>query len=191
MPYTAILHFHTRVRSQFRCLFGQISTFSTFFGIKLAPLSQSKASTSPFVPRAGFLEPCSCFFTTFHQAFLASLSTSARNQEKHQKKRKNEVFFPSAIFFTEKHFIGCRYIYGRTLLTCTNDSPSKEVYSKFSPTILHLSGTSGHRGCIFTTLFLHIQTRQKHAGGSISTVCRCTCCPPKTMPLGRLHEKWE
>ena len=128
VPYTVVLHFHTRVRSHFRCLFGQISTFSTFFGIKLALSSQSKASTSPFVPRAGFLEPCSCFFKTFRQAFLVSLSTSARNQEKHPKKRKNKVFSPSAIFFTEKHFVGCRYIYSRTSLTCTNDSPSKEVY---------------------------------------------------------------
>ena len=128
MPYTAILHFHTQVRSHFRFLCGQISTFSTFFGVKLALSSQSKASTSPFVPRTGFLEPCSCFFKTFYQAFLASLSTSARNQEKHQKNAKMRFFSPSAIFFTEKHFIGCRYYYGRTFLTCTNNSPSKEVY---------------------------------------------------------------
>ena len=103
MPYTTILHFHTRVRSYFECLFGQISTFSTLFGIKSALLSQPKASTSPFVPRAGFLEPCSCFFKTFHQAFLASLSTSARNQEKHQKKRKNEVFFLQVLSFSQKN----------------------------------------------------------------------------------------
>ena len=128
MPYTAILHFRTRVRSHFRCLFGQISIFSTFCGVKLALLSQSKASTSPFVPRAGFLEPCGCFFKTLHQAFLASLSTSARNQEKYQKNAKMRFFFPSAIFFAEKHFVGCRYIYSRTSLTCTNDSPSKELY---------------------------------------------------------------
>ena len=32
----------------------------------------------------------------------------------------------------------------------------KGVFSKFSPTVSHLSDTSGHRGCIFTTLFLHI-----------------------------------
>ena len=102
--------------------------FFTFFGIKLALLSQSKASTSPFVPRAGFLEPCSCFFKTFHHTFLASVSTSARNQEKHQKNAKMRFFSQSAIFFAEKHFVGCRYIYGRTSLTCTIDSPSKEVY---------------------------------------------------------------
>ena len=119
---------YTHIRSHFGCLFGQISTFFTFFGIKLALLSQPKASTSPFVPRAGFLEPCSCFFKTFHHAFLASVSTSARNQEKHQKNAKMRFFSPSAIFFAEKHFVGCRYIYGRTSLTCTNDSPSKEVY---------------------------------------------------------------
>ena len=87
MPYTVVLHFHTRVRPRFGCLFGQIPVFSTFFGINLALLSQSKASTSPFVPRAGFLEPCSCVFKTFYQTFLASVSTSARNQEKHQKKQ--------------------------------------------------------------------------------------------------------
>ena len=128
MSYTVVLHFHTRVRSRFGCLFGQIPIFSTFFGIKLALLSQSKAPTSPFVPRAGFLEPCSCFFKTFYQTFLASVSTSARNQEKHQKNAKMRFFFPSAIFFAEKHFVGCRYNYSRTSLTCTNDSPSKEVY---------------------------------------------------------------
>ena len=128
MPYTVVLHFHTRVRSRFGCLFGQIPTFSTFFGIKLALLSQSKASISPFVPRPGFLEPCSCFFKTFYHTFLASVSTSARNQEKHQKNAKLRFFSPSAIFFAGKHFVGCRYIYSRTSLTCTNDSPSKEVY---------------------------------------------------------------
>ena len=128
MPYTVVLHFHTRVRPRFGCLFGQIPVFSTFFGIKLALLSQSKASTSPFEPRAGFLEPCSCFFKTFYQTFLASVSTSARNQEKHQKNAKMRFFSPNAIFFAEKHFVGCRYIYSRTSLTCTNDSPSKEVY---------------------------------------------------------------
>ena len=82
--------------------FCQISTFFTFFGIKLALFSQSKASTSPFVPRAGFLEPCSCFFKTFHHTFLASVSTSARNQEKHQKKRKNEIFFSKCYLFRRK-----------------------------------------------------------------------------------------
>ena len=67
----------------------------------------------------------------------------------------------------------------------------KGVFSKFSPTMSHLSDTFGHRGYIFTTLFLHIQTRQRHAVWTISIDCCCTCCPPKTMPLGRLHEKWE
>ena len=160
MPYTAILHFHTRVCSYFECLFGQISTFSILFGIKSALLSQPKASTPPFRPRVGFLEPRSCFFKIFHQVFLASLSTSARNQEKHQKNAKMRYFSPSAIFFTEKHFVGCRYICDKTSLTCTNDSPSKKsAFSKFSPTISHFSDTSGHKGCIFSTLFLHIQTR--------------------------------
>ena len=102
--------------------------FPPFFGVKLALLSQPKAAIPPFVPCAGFLEPCSCFFKTFHEVFLASLSTSARNQEKHQKNAKRGFFSQSAVFFAEKHFTGCRYIYGRTLLTCTNDSPSKEVY---------------------------------------------------------------
>ena len=32
----------------------------------------------------------------------------------------------------------------------------KGVFSKFSPTMSHLSDTSGHRGYIFTTLFLHV-----------------------------------
>ena len=95
----------------------QIGTFITIKGFNFAFRASCRLS------RAWQL-----LFKTFHHTFLASVSTSARNQEKHQKKHKNEVFFPSAIFFAEKHFVGCRYIYSRTSLTCTNDSPSKEVY---------------------------------------------------------------
>ena len=74
------------------------SIFSTFFGVKLALLSQLKAVIPPFVPCAGFLEPCSCFFKTFHQVFLASLSTSAGNQEKHQKNAKMGFFSKCYLF---------------------------------------------------------------------------------------------
>ena len=35
----------------------------------------------------------------------------------------------------------------------------KSGFSNFSPTMSHLSDTSGHRVYIFATLFLHIQTR--------------------------------
>ena len=61
--------------------------------------------------------------TKFSWLLLALVLETKKNTKKTQK-----FFSPSAIFFAEKHFIGCRYIYGRTLLTCTNDYPSKEVY---------------------------------------------------------------
>ena len=41
-------------------------------------------------------------FKTFHHTFLASVSTSGRNQEKHQKKHKNEVFFSKCYLFRRK-----------------------------------------------------------------------------------------
>ena len=95
----------------------QIGTFITTKGFNFAFRASCRLSRA--------LQLC---FQNFHHAFLASVSTSARNQEKHQKNAKMRFFSPSAIFFAQKHFVGCRYIYGRTSLTCTNDSPSKEVY---------------------------------------------------------------
>ena len=68
------------------------------------------------------------FHNTFCKVFLVPLSTSARNQEKHQKNAKMRFFRSIAIFFAEKHFIGCRYICDKTSLTCTNDSPSKKAH---------------------------------------------------------------
>ena len=91
-PYTACLHLYTCVRLCFGCLLGQISTFLHFSGTKSALLSQLKAKILPFVPCTRFLEPCSYFLSTFRKVFLVPLSTSARNQEKYQKKTQYEVF---------------------------------------------------------------------------------------------------
>ena len=121
MPYTAIWHFHTRVRSYFECLFVQISTFSTLFGIKSPLLPQPKASTSPFVPRALQL-----LFQNFPPSFPGFFELETKKNTK--KNAKMRFFSSSAIFSTEKHYIGCRYICGKTLLTCTNDSPLKSVH---------------------------------------------------------------
>ena len=75
-----------------------------------------------------FSSLAAAFYNTFHEVFLVPLSTSAQNREKHEKNAKSGFFHASAIFFTEKHFVGRRYIYNKTLLTCANDSPSKKVH---------------------------------------------------------------
>ena len=110
VPFWPNFHF-------FHIFWRQIGTFIT-----------TKGSNSAFRALRLLSRALQLLFKTFHQVFLASLSTSARNQEKHQKNAKMVFFSPSAIFFAEKHFIGCRYIYGRTSLTSTNDCPSKELY---------------------------------------------------------------
>ena len=75
-----------------------------------------------------FSSLAAAFYNTFHEVFLVPLSTSAQNHEKHEK-TQNQGFFTQVLsFFAEKHFVGCRYIYNKTLLTCTNDSPSKKVH---------------------------------------------------------------
>ena len=113
----------------FRCPLGQISTFLQFSGTKLALLSQPKARILHFVPRTSFLEPCSCFLQYFSQSFLGSTEHKCSKPRKTPKKNAKMRFFrKSAIFFAEKHFIGCRYICNKTSLTCTNESPSKKVH---------------------------------------------------------------
>ena len=77
-----------------------------------------------------FSSLAAAFCNTFHKVFLVPLSTSAQNHEKHQKNAKLGFSHASAIFFAEKHFVGCRYIYNKTLLTCTNDSRRKRCILK-------------------------------------------------------------
>ena len=127
--HTRLFHTSTQVYAcVFGCLFGQNSIFLQFSGAKSALLSQPKANYCLLCLAPAFSSLAAAFCNTFHKVFLVPLSTSAQNHEKHQKNAKLGFSHASAIFFAEKHFVGCRYIYNKTLLTCTNDSPSKKVH---------------------------------------------------------------
>ena len=127
---TLLFHTSTQVYACVSgCHFGQNSTFLQFSGARSALLSQPKAKLRPSVPRTSFLEPCSCFLQHFSRSFPGSAEHKCSKPRKTRKKRKIRVFSRKCyLFFTEKHFVGCRYIYNKTLLTCTNDSPSKNVH---------------------------------------------------------------
>ena len=109
-------------------LLGQISTFLQFSGTKSAIYHNQRSEYCLSCLVSAFSSLVAAFYNTFRKVFLVPLSTSARNQEKHQKNAKTRFFRSSAIFFAEKHFIGCRYICDKTSLTCTNDSPSKKAH---------------------------------------------------------------
>ena len=131
--------------------------FLQFSGTKLALLSQPKARILPLVPCTSFLKTCSCSLQHFSQSFPGSTEHKCSKPRKTTKNAKRRFFRSSAIFFAETHFIGCRYICDKNLTDLHQRFPvEKGAFSKFSPTKSHLSDTSGHRGCIFSTLFLHI-----------------------------------
>ena len=126
---TLLFHTSTQVYAcALKCLLGQTSTFLQFSGTKLALLSQPKARILPLVPCTSFLEPCSCFLQHFLQSFPGSTEHKCSKPRKTPKNAKMSFFRSSAIFFAEKHFIGCRYICDKTSLTCTNNSPSKKAH---------------------------------------------------------------
>ena len=131
---TLLFHTSTQVYAcVFGCLFGQNSIFLQFSGAKSALLSKlhfikKRQNYCLLCLAPAFSSLAAAFCNTFHKVFLVPLSTSAQNHEKHQKNAKLGFSHASAIFFAEKHFVGCRYIYNKTLLTCTNDSPSKKVH---------------------------------------------------------------
>ena len=127
-PYTAFSRFYTSVRLCFWVPFWSKFHFLQFSGARSALLSQPKAKLQPSVPRTSFLEPCSCFLQHFSRSFPSSAEHKCSKPRKTRKNAKSGFFHASAIFFAEKHFVGCRYIYNKTLVTCTNDSPSKKVH---------------------------------------------------------------
>ena len=158
---TLLFHTSTQVYAcVFGCLFGQNSIFLQFSGAKSALLSQPKEKLLPSVPRTSFLEPCSCFLQHFSQSFSGSAEHKCSKPRKTLKKRKIRVF-------SRKCYLFCRKALRRVSLHLQQNFTDlhqrfpveKGAFSKFSPTMSHLSDASGHRGCIFTTLFLHIQTR--------------------------------
>ena len=160
-PYTAFSHFYTSVRLCFWVPFwSKFHFFLQFSGAKSALLSQPKAKLLPSVPRTGFLEPCSCFLRHFSQSFPGSAEHKCSKPRKTPKKRKIRVFSRKCYLFCRKALRRVSLHLQQNITDLHQRFPvEKGAFSEFSPTMSHLSDASGHRGCIFTTLFLHIQTR--------------------------------
>ena len=158
---TLLFHTSTQVYAcVFGCLFGQNSIFLQFSGAKSALLSQPKAKLLPSVPRTSFLEPCSCFLQHFSQSFPGSAEHKCSKPRKTPKKRKIRVFSRKCYLFCRKALRRVSLHLQQNITDLHQRFPvEKGAFSKFSPTMSYLSDASGHRGCIFTTLFLHIQTR--------------------------------
>ena len=128
-PYTAFSHFYTSVRLCFWVPFwSKFHSFCNFLVLNRHFYHNQRQNYCLLCLAPAFSSLAAAFCNTFHKVFLVPLSTSAQNHEKHQKNAKLGFSHASAIFFAEKHFVGCRYIYNKTLLTCTNDSPSKKVH---------------------------------------------------------------
>ena len=142
------------------CHFGQNSTFLQFSGARSALLSQPKAKLRPSVPRTSFLEPCSCFLQHFSRSFPGSVEHKCSKPRKTRKKRKIRVFSRKCYLFCSKALRRVSLHLQQNITDLHQRFPvEKGAFSKISPTMSHLSDASGHRGCTFTTLFLHIQTR--------------------------------
>ena len=158
---TLLFHTSTQVYAcVFGCLFGQNSIFLQFSGAKSALLSQPKAKLLPSVPRTSFLEPCSCFLQHFSQSFPGSAEHKCSKPRKTPKKGKIRVFSRKCYLFCRKALRRVSLHLQQNITDLHQRFPvEKGAFSNFSPTMSHLSDASGHRGCIFTTLFLHIQTR--------------------------------
>ena len=128
-PYTAFSHFYTSVRLCFWVPFwSKFQFFCNFLVLNRHFYHNQRQNYCLLCLAPAFSSIAAAFCNTFHKVFLVPLSTSAQNHEKHQKNAKLGFSHASAIFFAEKHFVGCRYIYNKTLLTCTNNSPSKKVH---------------------------------------------------------------
>ena len=127
-PYTAFSHFYTSTPVFLGAFLVKIPFFCNFLVLNRHFYHNQRQNYCLLCLAPAFSSLAAAFCDTFHKVFLVPLSTSAQNHEKHQKNAKLGFSHASAIFFAEKHFVGCRYIYNKTLLTCTNDSPSKKVH---------------------------------------------------------------
>ena len=142
----------------FRSGFLQILPKTGFFHAKCV----SKRSPTAFLVVVTLcsitLKVLGCFLIIFTTA-VANTSSARARTKKVLKNAKNHVFATFALkiaLFSLK--TGAK---AHTELQQRKTFPKqfpveKGVFSKFSPTMSHLSDTSGHRGYIFTTLFLHI-----------------------------------
>ena len=102
-------------------------------------------------------------FYSFLQLLWLILRALALVPRKVLKNAKNHVFATFALkiaLFSLKTGAKAHTKLQQEETRLTKQFPiEKGSFSKFSPTMSHLSDTSGHRGYIFTTFFLHIQTR--------------------------------
>ena len=100
-----------------------------------------------------------CFLFIFATAVAITSSARARTKKSTQKCQKSrfcDFCTKNRTFFTENRCKAHTELQqGETSLT-KQFPVEKRVFSNFSPTMNHLSDTSGHRGYIFTTFFLHI-----------------------------------
>ena len=94
-----------------------------------------------------FSSLAAAFYNTFHEVFLAPLSTSAQNHEKHEKKRKIRVFSRKCYLFYRKALRRVSLHLQQNITDLHQRFPvEKGAFSKISPTMSHLSDASGHRG---------------------------------------------
>ena len=97
---------------------------------------------------------------SFLQLLWLILRALALVPRKVLKNAKNHVFATFALkiaLFSLKTVANAHAELQQGETSLTKQIPvEKGVFSKFSPNMSHLSDTSGHRGYIFTTLFLHV-----------------------------------
>ena len=108
------------------------------------------------------LKVLGCFLFIFATAVANTSSARARTKKSTQKCQKSRFcdFCTKNRFFSLKTGAKAHTKLQQEETRLTKQFPiEKGSFSKFSPTMSHLSDTSGHGGYIFTTFFLHIQTR--------------------------------
>ena len=108
------------------------------------------------------LEVLGCFLFIFATAVAITSSARARTKKSTQKCQKSrfcDFCIKNRTFFTENGAKAHTELQQEETRLTKQFPVEKGSFSKFSPTMSHLSDTSGHRGYIFTTFFLHIQTR--------------------------------
>ena len=160
-PYTAFSHFYTSVRLCFWVPFwSKFHFFCNFLVLNRHFYHNQRQNYGLLCLVLAFSSLAAAFCNTFHEVFLVPLSTSVQNHEKHKKKRKIRVFSRKCYLFCRKALRRVSLHLQQNITDLHQRFPvEKGAFSKFSPTMSHLSDASGHRGCTFTTLFLHIQTR--------------------------------
>ena len=100
---------------------------------------------------------CFLFFLQLLWLILRALALVPRKVFKNAKNHVFATFALKIALFSLKTGAKAHTELQQRKTSLTKQFPvEKGVFSKFSPTMSHLSDTSGHRGYILTTLFLHI-----------------------------------